>query len=215
MGARQQYKTSDGKRVPSVTSILSRFKESGGLLYWANQCGLDGKTLEDARKPAATAGTIAHDMVEAKINDWEMPTVRAEKEIVEKAKAAYSMYLKWVDQTKIEIDHTEVALVSEKYRFGGKLDAIGRVGNSLCLIDWKTSNSIYADYLLQCAAYSVLWEENYPDRPLAGGVYIARFSKDHPDFSVQHFGNIEDERKTFIAMRDLYDRVKAVEKRVK
>ena len=176
MGARQQYKASDGKRVPSVTTILSRFKESGGLLYWANQCGLDGMTLEEARKPAASAGTIAHDMVEAKINGWEMPTVRAKKEIVDKAKAAYGMYLKWADQTKIDIEHTEVGLVSEKHRYGGKLDAIGMIGNSLCLIDWKTSNSIYADYLLQCAAYAELWEENYPERPLAGGVYIARFA---------------------------------------
>ena len=38
-----------GNRLPSVTTIIGRFKESGGLLYWANQQGLEGKTLDQAR----------------------------------------------------------------------------------------------------------------------------------------------------------------------
>jgi hypothetical protein len=36
-------------RLPSVTTIIGRFKESGGPLYWANQQGLEGKTLDQAR----------------------------------------------------------------------------------------------------------------------------------------------------------------------
>jgi len=215
MGKREIYKHSDGKRVPSVTTILSRFKESGGLLHWANQCGLDGKTLEEARQPAASSGTMAHDLVEAHVNDWDMPTLRGPREVVNNAKAAYEQYLKWADQTKINIEHTEVSLVSEKHRFGGKCDAVGLVGNQLVLVDWKTSNSLYADYLLQCAAYVQLWNENYPQHEITGGVYICRFAKEHPDFAHHHFGDVTKEIQTFLRMRELYDMVKAVEKRVK
>ena len=215
MGKRQIYKDANGKRVPSVTTILSRFKESGGLLYWANSEGLDGKTLEEARTPAMTSGTMAHDLVEAHINGWEPPILRGKKEVIDHAKAAFEMYLKWADQTKIKIEHTEISLVSDKHRFGGMSDAIGLVGNNMVLVDWKTSNSIYADYLLQCAAYVMLWEENYPDHPITGGVYIARFAKEHPDFTVAHFGEIEYAKKVFLRMRELYDMVKAIEKRVK
>ena len=32
----------------------------------------------------------------------------------------------------------------------------------------KTSNGVYSDYLLQLAAYRVLWDENNPDRTLYG-----------------------------------------------
>ena len=42
------YKDHRGNRLPSVTSIIGRFKESGGLLYWANRQGLEGKTLDQA-----------------------------------------------------------------------------------------------------------------------------------------------------------------------
>lgn len=215
MGKREIYKDSNNKRVPSVTTILSRFKESGGLLHWANQQGLDGVTLEEARKPAANAGTMAHDMVEAHINGWEMPVLRGDKDVIANAKKAFNMYLKWEKQVKIDIQHTEVSLVSDKHRFGGKLDAIGLIDNQLCLVDWKTSNALYADYLLQCAGYCILWEENYPDVPLPGGVYLARFAKDHPDFAYVHFGTVEKEKATFLAMRELYDMVKAVEKRLR
>lgn len=30
------YRTADGQRCPSVTTICNRFKESGGLIHWAN-----------------------------------------------------------------------------------------------------------------------------------------------------------------------------------
>ena len=54
------YKDHRGNRLPSVTSIIGRFKESGGLLYWANQQGLEGKTLDQARAEVTTPGTLAH-----------------------------------------------------------------------------------------------------------------------------------------------------------
>lgn len=34
---RKGYYTTKGERVPGVTTILSRFKDAGGLIHWANQ----------------------------------------------------------------------------------------------------------------------------------------------------------------------------------
>lgn len=212
---REIYKDKAGKRLPSVTTIISRFKESGGLLYWANQAGLDGKTLDEARAPAATAGTMAHDLVEAHINGRDVPELNGDPDTAAKARAAFDVYLRWQDMTKLAIRHTEVSLVSEAHRFGGRLDAIGVAGNELVLVDWKTSNSVYADYLYQLAAYGVLWEENYPDHPLTGGYHLCRFAKEEGDFSHHYFPSLAEEKETFLAMRALYDRVKKAEKRVK
>lgn len=214
MAIREIYKV-DGERVPSVTTILSRFKESGGLLYWANQAGLDGKTLDEARMPAATAGTMAHDLVEAHINKRDLPELVGDQDIVSKARAAFDVYLRWQDMTKVAIQHTEVSLVNQQHKFGGRLDAIGRIGNELCLLDWKSSAALYADYLYQVAAYKLLWETNYPDHPLIGGVHLCRFSKETGDFTHSHFPNVDEETETFLIMRELFDRVKKTEKRVK
>ncbi len=215
MAVREIYKDRAGTRVPSVTTILSRFKESGGLLYWANQCGLEGKTLDEARVPAATAGTMAHDMVESHLKKEPLPELEGDEAIIAKAKSAYDVFLKWMAGHKITIRHTEVSLVSEKHKFGGRLDAIGIEGNQLVLLDWKTSNAVYADYILQLAGYKTLWEENYPEHPLVGGFHLCRFAKEEGDFSHHYFPKLDAEVECFLHMRQLYDMVKKVEKRVK
>ena len=59
----QIYKTKDGKRVPSVTTITGRFKESGGLIWWAWDLGIQGIDYRKVRDSAADAGTLAHAMI--------------------------------------------------------------------------------------------------------------------------------------------------------
>ena len=58
------YKDSKGTRLPGTTTIINRFKESGGLIHWAWTVGRDGGDYRKARDKAADAGTIAHDMIE-------------------------------------------------------------------------------------------------------------------------------------------------------
>lgn len=217
------YKDNFGKRLPSVTGILGRFKESGGLLHWANAQGLEGKTLDDARQEVATPGTVAHEMVEAhlrgelgddasKIVGWKLYP----DPIWQSAKRSYAAYLTWEQMNRITFRHAEVALVSKKHAFGGTLDAIGiDHDNRLCLLDWKAANSVYADYLYQMAAYAMLWKENYPEHELSGGFHLCRFAKEQGDYSHHFYPNLDPEAETFLLMRSLYDRVKLTEKRVR
>ncbi len=39
------YRDADGKRIPGVTTIIGRFKESGALIRWAYGRGRDGEEL--------------------------------------------------------------------------------------------------------------------------------------------------------------------------
>lgn len=215
--AAKLYKDASGKRLPSVTTILSRFKDSGALLYWANTQGLEGKTLDQARIPAATAGTMAHSLVEAHLNKQPLPELSGDADVIAKARRAFDAFLTWSEMSRLEIRHTEVSLVSDTHKFGGTLDAIGIIngGNGLALIDWKTSNSVYSDYLYQMAAYRLLWEETYPEHPITGGFHLCRFSKEDGDYAHHHFPSLDEEAETFLIMRRLYDRVKATEKRVR
>jgi len=217
MNSQQQkhkYVSPEGKRLPSVTTILSRFKDSGGLLHWANSQGLAGITLAEARQAAVTPGTIAHALVEAELNGTTYVPVADEESMI-KAQMAFSAYQAWRKTSQIEFRHTEVPLASAKYKFGGTLDAIGSMNGQLVLCDWKNAVAIYADNLYQLAAYGILWEENYSDHPLTGGYHLLRFSKDTGDFSHHHYASLEDEKVIFLKMRELYDLVKQTEKRVK
>ena len=70
---RPGYYLADGSHVPSVTTIIGRFKESGGLIHWAWALGKEGKDYREVRDKAADAGTMAHDAVEAWVHGKRSP----------------------------------------------------------------------------------------------------------------------------------------------
>lgn len=210
---RKGYYTADGARVPSVTTVLSRFKDSGGLIHWAWKEGSEGRDYRDSRDSAASAGTLAHAMVEASIQGLPQPTdVGYTETQFQQALKAFEAYQSWARNSRLEITHTEIQMQSEKYRFGGTPDAIGMLDGKRCLLDWK-SGSVYMDALLQVAAYRMLWEENHPDEPIDGGFHIIRFGKETGDFTHRYFTELDDAWTMFQHLRAAYDFDKVLKKR--
>lgn len=199
------YKNAAGVRIPGTTTIIGRFKESGGLLQWAFKQGQSGaKSLYEERDKAAEAGSIAHDMIESFILGRPQPVVIAESAILAKASNAFAQFGEWHEQSRIEIIETETPYVSEKHQFGGTIDALGRdTRGRLVLVDWKTSNAVYQDYLLQLAAYALLLEECTNRKP--EGFHLLRVSKESADFAHHFFGELEEAKRAFLLMRELYD----------
>lgn len=204
----------DGEKVPSVTTVIGRFKESGALIYWAWKEGKEGRTLDEARTKAADAGTAAHEMVQCWKTGETFDRTKYPEPVINLAKNAFTAFLEWSKQTKLQISSTEVGLVSKVHRFGGTMDAV-IVQDKLSLADWKTSKGVYMDMILQLAAYGLLWEENYPERPLLGGYHLCRFSKaEDPDspvsFSHHFWSDLDVARKQFILLRQAYELDKKV-----
>lgn len=211
----------DGVSVPGVTTIIGRFKDSGGLLFWAFEQGKAAERgeiqkLYDKRDEAAEAGTLAHSMVEAQINGLPFPDLSTYPEkISSQAQQGFENYDQWKKDNRIEIIYQEMELTSRVYRFGGCPDAIGRDSQGrLSILDWKTSNGVYQDYLIQIAAYNYLWHENHPDEPLTGGFHLLRFSKENADFAHYYWQELDDAWRQFVLFREAYDIDKKLKKRV-
>ena len=209
---RPKYLLADGLKAPSVTTILGRFKEAGGLIHWAWTLGTEGKDYRDVRDQAAAAGTLAHEAVEAFVHrtPFEFPT----SEIGERAKKAFSAFEEWARQTNLTVTQTEVSLVSERHRFGGTLDAI-LIQGKRAIGDWKSSNALYPEYLVQVAAYGKLWEENFPAEPITGGYHLLRFDKTYGDFAHRWWAELDTAWTAFLHLRALYDLDKELKARVK
>ena len=77
------YKLADGTRVPSVTTITGRFKESGALIHWAWNLGMQQIDYKKARDDAADAGHIAHELIDAHIHGREANINGADPKAVE------------------------------------------------------------------------------------------------------------------------------------
>ncbi len=208
------YFLKDGSRVPGTTTIIQRFKESGALMQWAFRQGQSGApSLYSEAEKAAEIGTAAHSMVEQAVKGEEVTCPIADSEMAAKAWSSFEAYKRWAENFAVKIVAQEIQLVSEQYRYGGTPDAIGLIGNQLALLDWKTSNGIYTDYLVQLAAYKNLWEENYPDRPLTGGFHLLRFAKEHGDFGHHYFANLDNAWRQFVLFREAYEIDKELKKR--
>jgi hypothetical protein len=207
------YRTKDGKRVPGTTTVIGRFKESGGLIHWAWQLGIDGEDYRKVRDKAADAGTIAHLMIERFLHDQDPYAVEGPTELTDLASKGFAAFMLWWENTNVEVEATEIALVSEEYRFGGTPDAIGRIGNSLALLDWKTGNRIYAEHVIQLSCYRHLWEHNYPGKELTR-FELLRFGKEFGDFH-HHSWPVEVidlAWESFKHMRELYDLDKKIKR---
>lgn len=217
---RAGYRLKDGTKVPGTTTVIGRFKDSGALVQWAYRQGREHESLAALGKPApnslyevtkaaADIGTVGHAMVEARIKGGDPFALETFCGLSEgdqtKARSSFTAYESWASMSRLEVLEQEMTLVSEEHRFGGTPDAIGLVNGQLCLVDWKTSNAVYMDYLLQLAAYRQLWEENHPDRPLVGGFHLCRFSKEHGDFSHHYYADLSDAWEMFKHLRAAYE----------
>jgi hypothetical protein len=219
------YRNAAGLKIPGVTTVLGRFKDSGGLMHWAYKTGvkhgyaegkgepIPGANLYTERDDAGTAGNLAHDMIEAHI--LGKPLIPATSDAIYKqALNGFNQYLEWREQSKMEIVATEQSLVSEVFDYGGTVDAIGRdAKDRIVLLDWKTSNGIYTDYLIQLAAYAILLRECTPWRP--EGFHLLRFSKESADFAHHYYGELDDAIAAFPLMVKLYEIDVKLKKRCK
>jgi len=223
----------DGKRVPGGSTIAGVIGEPGGLMFWAYAQGKEHQRLVDAGEPAPTGlydkrdeaadtGTVAHELVEQWILHHTPPgstgDVAEQHSITEDMAAssllAFQAYMSWEKQSKLEIVETEMPMISKVHRFGGTPDAIGLLDGQYCLLDWKTSNGVYADHLVQLALYGILVRE-CTDYDLSGGFHLLRFSKEHGDFTHHYWRDLSDAARAGLLCRELYELRKQLKKRTK
>lgn len=209
------YHNAAGQPVPGTSDITGRFMNRTRLLYWAFSRGKQGcaKLYDDT---ALSIGTAVHMMAELDLQDRDQAdidfylnaTLGAEEDRT-KARTAFAAFRKWRDQFHVRAHAQECSLVSEKLQFGGTLDTVAVIRNSLGLLDFKTSASgeVYEDMVLQLAAYGILWNETHPNQQIDAGYHLIVLPKDgskpvHREFSE---AQLQPFRSKFWLYRKAYD----------
>lgn len=215
----QPYFNEAAKRVPGNTTVIgtSLGWKTPGLLGWQakifkeQMCEACLKKLvspNEYRDSAADAGTLCHAMIEADIKNQPMPDMsKFSPEIVAKAETGFLNYLEWKLGTKLDLLTMETPVVSEKYQYGTTIDIIARTNGKTCIVEVKSSNAIYEEYLIQVSAQRQAWNENYPDKPIEG-VHLLKVNKETAAFAHLFWGELPGCFEAFLDLRDLYDRKK-------
>ncbi len=159
---RRVYIFKDGTRATGVTTMLNVMSKPG-LVPWANNLGLRGINSATYVDGLAQIGTLAHLMCENHLGGQAVdraafPDVTDDQ--FKQASICFHKYLDWESKHEIELICSEAALVSERFRFGGTIDAIMKIDGVVSILDLKTAKQIYDDHLYQVAAYATLAEEH-------------------------------------------------------
>lgn len=154
------YKTSDGVKVPGVTTVLGLLNKPA-LVKWANNLGLQGIDSSKYVDEKASIGTLAHAMITDKLIGKETDTSDYSKNQIDQAENSVLSFWEWEKDHKIEeVFFVERPLVSEVHKFGGTLDIYAQVNGQKEIIDLKTGKGIFDEAVYQVATLKVLLEEN-------------------------------------------------------
>jgi hypothetical protein len=211
------YLNAEGKRIQGTTTVISNNLgwNRTALMYWAWKEGIEGRDYKVTVQKAAEAGTYAHELVEfflrENLEGVEELLKKLPDDMLLKASKAYENFLHWKDTVAFQVVSLEEHLVSEKYQFGATPDCIAMINGKRCLFDWKTSNAVYAEYLIQIAAYKVAWEEVHPDLPIDGGFWLYRMDKETAAWTLHYWEELPYAWRAFeclLTLRDLKKLIK-------
>tara|TARA_R100001015_G_C4634250_1_gene200430 strand:- start:3160 stop:3855 length:696 start_codon:yes stop_codon:yes gene_type:complete len=144
----------DGFKVPSVTKIVDGCFPKN-LTEWALSVGQDQYNF--ITEQALDIGNETHEWIEQVINRdaetevWETKIPDTETQHAARCKKAF---IDWQFKTKPEWIDSERKIYCDKHRYAGTVDAVARINDRICVIDFKTSKKIYKPYHLQVSAYA-------------------------------------------------------------
>lgn len=178
-----KYVLADGTRAPSVTTIISQNLgwNKNVLMNWAKRQTMIGKDADAVLKEAADIGTLLHLLIEGHQRGFDVDTGDFTRNQTEKALVCFGGYLEWVEKVQFKALASETVVVDEEQRVAGTIDCVGKVGDDLVLIDWKTSKYLYKEHKIQVAKYINLLERAKEGRHFAYGM-VLRFDKEEVKF---------------------------------
>lgn len=186
-----------------------------GLLGWAAKLAREGKDWREERDKAAELGTFVHEMILDNLlcgGETRGDFVLAEEHIFDVAETRYGKlathaiaeYLRWERQYRPVVEQVEVPLLSQVHRFGGCLDLPCEIDGVLTYVDIKTSPRAYGTYVMQAAAYDVLWRECY-GRGFDRFMVLCLPKTGRGKYTLYDWRDLGPARETFFLARQLYE----------
>ena len=150
------YIDSNGKEVPSVTTVLSATSDKSGIDEWKRRVGHEEATR--IINESTTIGSNVHNALENYLNgdDWK---IQDDGSYVYKTSISIlNCFIQNLINDISEIWGLEVGVILDGL-YAGTADCVGIYNEKESLIDFKTAKKIkpkewIEDYFLQCSAYA-------------------------------------------------------------
>ena len=150
------YIDSNGKEVPSVTTVLSATSDKSGIDEWKRRVGHEEATR--IINESTTIGSNVHNALENYLNGDEWKIQDDDSYISKTSISILNCFIENLITDISEIWGLEVGVILDGL-YAGTADCVGIYNDKESLIDFKTAKKIkpkewIEDYFLQCSAYA-------------------------------------------------------------
>jgi len=192
------------------------------------------KADEEELDKAGDTGHSAHDWIEQYIksvlknDEARKLELLAKFPVDERAANCCIAVISWMADHNVRWCCTERKVFSRKHRYAGTMDGLAVIDSCsdpnccresfkdrLSIVDWKTSNYLYIEYLYQTAAYQQAYEEEtgeaIEDR------WVVRLGKENAEFDPWHCAGralFTEDWEGYLACLTLYQNVERTEDRI-
>ena len=188
---------------------------------------------KDKLEDAGAVGHVAHAWIEEYIKADIVADYQKVQQLLqnfpwdERASNACKAAIQWMKAHHVEWISTERKIYSKKWKYAGTMDGLcyvdscddplccpNKFKHRLTISDWKSSNYLYPEYLMQTAAYEAAYEEetgeDVEDR------WVIRLGKDDAKFEAWHLESdcFQEDFDAFLAALNLKIRFDRLEERL-
>lgn len=165
------YETADGRRYPSVTTLLNKYQSSNkqyALSKWRKRLGNQQADL--VLKNSAEAGTFMHQCIEHYCKDDFLDTTHPNYYLFEQLiPVIESIQSVWLMESMLYSDQLQIA---------GSVDMMAMINDELVVIDFKNSGRLRNDaynesYYAQLGMYGLMINERYQLTPKKAMVLVS------------------------------------------
>ena len=181
------YATPDGRRVPSVTTILSQTKDMTHLHAWRKRVG--ESEAQRIATESANIGTVMHKSLERHVlgQDRTPGSNLIQQKAHEMANVIIEHGLKGVD----EVWGSEINLYYPEL-YAGTTDLVGVYNGAPAIMDFKQSRRLkktewVEDYYLQLVAYAEAHNKLFGTRIRTGRMFICTQANEYQSFEIDDY----------------------------
>ena len=187
------YATPDGRRVPSVTTILSQTKDMTHLHAWRKRVG--ESEAQRIATESANIGTVMHKSLERHVlgQDRTPGSNLIQQKAHEMANVIIEHGLKGVT----EVWGAEINLYYPEL-YAGTTDLVGVYNGAPAIPDFKQSRRLKKkewvdDYYLQLVAYSEAHNKQYGTNIKSGRMFICTQANEFQSFDIENYNYWTDQ----------------------
>jgi hypothetical protein len=210
----QRYYYFEGRRYPSVTTILKQgLSKPIELELWELYLGSEAEQIKDIR---SFIGTIAHYRLASKMavkHSLPMPELQINKtreidsEVTQILNSIARKCDEWIELFEPVALKVEQVVVNRELGYAGTIDLLAKLRDKLFLIDFKTSRAVYPEHFAQVAAYiNCFTNEHLNAANEHLNAAILRTNEESAEFKILSESELESGFELFLKAKENYDK---------